>query len=149
MSFWDTCFASTDRCTHHKWLQKMVTRIHTARETWSPFEHQHPRQMFRNSGHSSRNILKPVFKKPRSNFTRRSENGCRKCFLPKSFFMDTISSLAHCQPHAGTPIPGIPSQVVRTLAKGQGGGRLKKKNHGLTPKMGSLVQKLSRMDTFN
>ena len=39
--------------------------------------------------------------------------------------MDTISSLAHCQPHAGTPIPGIPSQAVRTLAKGQG-GRLKK-----------------------
>ena len=39
-------------------------------------------------------------------------------FLPKSLFMDTISSLAHCQPHAGTPIPGNPSQAVRTLAKG-------------------------------
>ena len=60
--------------------------------------------------------------------------------------MDTISSLAHCQPHAGTPIPGIPSQAVRTLAKGQGGSL--KKNHGLTPKMVSLVQKLSRMGTF-
>ena len=53
--------------------------------------------------------------------------------------MDTISYLAHCQPHASTPIPGIPSQAVRTLAKG-----LKvvgKKSHGLTPKMVSLVQK--------
>ena len=41
--------------------------------------------------------------------------------------MDTISPLAHCQPHAGTPIPGIPSQAVRTLAKGRGRGSLKKK----------------------
>ena len=60
--------------------------------------------------------------------------------------MDTISSLAHCQPHAGTPIPGIPSQAVRTLAKGRGGGSLKK-TWSDTKKNGFPYTKLSRMGT--
>ena len=125
---------------------------------WSPESMRHEKRGLRLSTNTRggcseiQDILLGTSSSPCSRSLEATPHVVRKTvvenFLPRSLFMDTISSLAHCQPHAGTPIPGNPSQAVRTLAKGRGRGSLKK-NHGLTPKMVSLVQKLSRMGTFN
>ena len=146
-SFWDTCFASTDLGMYPS---QMVAK------KWSPESMRHekrgPSLSTNTRGECSeiQDILLGTPSSPCSRSLEATSHVVRKTVVENASYLRVfswISSLAHCQPHAGTPIPGIPSQAVRTLSKGQGQGRLKK-NHGLTPKMVSLVQKLSRMGTF-
>ena len=126
---------------------------------WSPESIRHEKRGLRLSTNTGggcseiQDILLGTSSSPCSRCFEATPHVVRKTAVENASYLRAFSWTPYRLKHTASLTPAHQYQAFRLMPcelwlKDGGGGSLKK-NHGLTPKMGSLIQKLSRMETFN